>query len=114
TPAAARRLVMSRGRELHGAKHLGSDSKVEPTVKRPTPTTGPRSSGTASRLASYQIFGAQCRRVAPVPGSQREITDCAASGGCWYEPDDRLAPEVMHHVPHRVEQPANGDEPIIA
>src|SRR5882762_8586987 len=45
---------------------------------------------------------------------QREITDCAASGGRWYERDDRLAPEVVHHIPQGVKQPAHGDEPIIA
>ena len=93
---------------------MGSDSKREPPVKRPTPTTVGGHVVTDSPLASSQIFGPQCRRAAPVPGSQREITDCAASGGCWYERNDRLAPDVVHQVPHGVEQPANGDEPIIA
>ena len=47
---------MSHGRELHGANHLGSDSTVEQTVKRPTPTTVAGHVVTESPLARYQIF----------------------------------------------------------
>src|SRR5437899_28866 len=72
---------MSRGRELHGAKHLGSDSKVEPTVKRPTPTTVAGHVLTESPLASYQIFvrnaGAPHQYHPRHPGNRL----CAADAG---------------------------------
>ena len=50
---------MSRGRELHGANHLGSDSTVEQPVKRPTPKTVAGHVVTEPPLASYQIFSSR-------------------------------------------------------
>ena len=57
----------------------------------------------------------ECRgRICEEPDGDQGIADCASSGRVRQKRHDRVAIEVVHYVPRRVQEPAEPDEAIRA
>jgi hypothetical protein len=69
----------------------------------------PRPAGSLLTLDSEAVHG---RRAGKTPRGDYGVTNCASQGRGWDERNYGVPIQVVHHVPSRMEEPAQADETV--